>query len=48
MNSAAATVTHLFVENNRTSGAMISTVVPLTCAMKSAGRDGRMSRGKSR
>ncbi len=41
INSAATSVTHLLVEKNRTSGAAISTVVPLTCAMKSASRDGR-------
>ena len=48
INSAATSVTHLLVEKNRTSGAAISTVVPLTCAMKSASRDGSMLRGKSR
>ena len=36
INSTAASVTHLFVEKNRTNGAAISTVVPLTCAMKFA------------
>src|SRR5260370_26478365 len=48
MNSAATSVTHVLVEKNRTSGAMISTVEPLTCAMKSASRDGRMSLPNSR
>ena len=48
INNAATSVTHLLVEKNRTSGAMISTVVPLTCAMKSASRDGRMSLPNSR
>ena len=48
MTTTAATVNHLFVENNSTSGAAISTVVPSTWAMKWAARDGRRSRGKSR
>ncbi len=48
INTTAASVTHLLVEKNRISGAAISTVVPLTCAMKLASCDGRMSRGNSR
>ena len=48
MITAAGTVSHGHGENSRTSGAMISTVVPATCAMTSATRDGRRSCGKSR
>src|ERR1700734_1597505 len=48
INTTAASVSHLLVEKNSTSGAAISTVVPLTCAMKSASRDGSRLCGKSR
>jgi hypothetical protein len=48
MSTAAGTVSHGHGENNNTNGAMISTVVPATCAITSATRDGRRSRGKSR
>ena len=43
---AAGTVSHGHGENSSTSGAMISTVVPATWAIKSATRDGRRSSGE--
>ena len=48
MIATAITVSHGQGENNRASGATISTTVPGPCAMKLAMCDGRRSFGKSR
>ncbi|SLH86983.1 Uncharacterised protein [Mycobacteroides abscessus subsp. abscessus] len=48
ISTTPARVRAWFVENSSTSGVMISTVVPPTCARNAATREGRRSRGKSR
>ena len=45
MSTTAAAVSGLLVENSSTSGAAISTVVPITWAIRWAAREGRRSSG---